>query len=131
MREHVAAVRAQERQNLSGCSNAPVYTAAHPLDADLLNCRYPHPQNGREANGLWAGQRVACIAGLQKQAGCALLLPQSGKLDHWCWLSLVSLASDARDCRDLVETETASLASTIAAIGVRISRWVSAWHRHQ
>ena len=136
MREHVAAIRAKGApESVWLLEHKPVYTAGtSALDTDLLNpARISTHRTGR--GGQWTyhgpGQRVAYIMlDLQKRGPDVRCFVQN--LESWIIdvLADFSIIGQRRKGLPGIWVESGNSISgldKIAAIGVRISRWVS-WH---
>ena len=136
MREHVAAVRAEGApESVWLLEHAPVYTAGtSALDADLL---YPPniPTHRTGRGGQWTyhgpGQRIAYVMlDLQRRGPDVRCFVHN--LESWIIdvLAGFGVIGQRRTGLPGIWVETGNSVSgldKIAAIGVRISRWVS-WH---
>ncbi len=141
MRERVAAIRAgQVGERIWLVEHPPLYTAgtsAHP--ADLLTAgRFPAFEAGR--GGQWTyhgpGQRtVYTMLDLERPHG--LVPPRDVRrfvwgLEEWliralAWLGVPGRRRDGRVGIWVADSSAAGREAKIAAIGVRVSRWVT-WH---
>ncbi len=136
MRKHVAAVRAEGApESVWLLEHTPVYTAGtSALDADLL---YPTdiPTHKTGRGGQWTyhgpGQRVAYVMlDLQKRGPdvrCYVHNLESWIIDVLAGFDVIGQRRTGLPGIWVKTGNSASGLDKIAAIGVRISRWVS-WH---
>lgn len=136
MREHVAAVRTEGApESVWLLEHTPIYTAGtSALDADLLNpADIPSQRTGR--GGQWTyhgpGQRVAYVMlDLHKRGPdlrCYVHNLESWVIEVLAEFSLIGQRRKGLPGIWVKSGNSVSGLDKIAAIGVRVSRWVS-WH---
>ena len=136
MRKHVAAVRTEGApESVWLLEHVPIYTAGtSALDADLLNpADIPSQRTGR--GGQWTyhgpGQRVAYVMlDLQKRGPdlrCYVHNLESWVIEVLAEFSLIGQRRKGMPGIWVKSGNSVSGLDKIAAIGVRVSRWVS-WH---
>ncbi len=132
MEERVAAVRAGQVDELVWLTeHPPLYTAGTSArDSDLLDARFPVYRTGRGGEYTYhgPGQRVAYVMlDLKKRQGAPDIKRYVWQLEEWIIMALATFGIDGgrREGRIGIWVDTDGTEKKIAAIGVRVRRWVS------
>lgn len=132
MDERVAAIRGEGADDLVWLlEHPPLYTGGtSSKEEDLLNAQFPVYETGRGGEYTYhgPGQRVAYVMmDLQKRQKRADVKAYVCDLERWIikTLEAFDIQGDRREGRIGVWVETNGTEKKIAAIGVRVRRWVS------
>jgi len=132
MEARVAAIREQDAEELIWfLEHPPLYTAGTSArDEDLLESRFPVYKAGRGGEYTYhgPGQRVAYVMlDLKKRQNTPDIRKYVWQLEEWIIrsLALLGVTGERREGRIGIWVVTPEGEAKIAAIGVRIRRWVS------
>jgi lipoyl(octanoyl) transferase len=132
MEGRVEQIRGREQQELVWLlEHPPIYTAGtSALDKDLLDTRFPVYKTGRGGQYTYhgPGQRVAYVMkDLRKNGKEPDLKKYIYQLEEWVMRSLLpfGLKGGRREGRTGIWLDTPEGERKIAAIGVRVRRWVT------
>jgi lipoyl(octanoyl) transferase len=130
MEERAAAIASGQRPELVWLvEHPPIYTAGTSAkDADLLEARFPVFKTGRGGQFTYhgPGQRVGYVMLDLKQRGADVRAYVRG-LEEWLirTLAAFNVKGERRDGRVGIWVARGSKEDKIAAIGVRVRRWVT------
>lgn len=132
MEQRVAAIRAGTADELVWLiEHPPLYTAGTSAkQGDLLDARFPVYQTGRGGEYTYhgPGQRVAYVMlDLKKRQNAPDIKKYVWQLEEWVIRSLAALgvAGERREGRIGIWVQAPQGEAKIAAIGVRVRRWVA------